>query len=131
MDCESGETWAVEAGQLKPDIKIPGYLEYADHHGARLARNISRTEPIFHALDSPSDMYGVELITDRNSLRKIYGLYTPDAMYGIKPFRIDAQKIGNVVIFSRWEDPAMKKPKAPHPHCYSKSHELATMEQQL
>jgi hypothetical protein len=76
-------------------------------------------------------MYGVQLITDRNSLRKIYGLYTPDAMYGPKPFRIDAQKIGNVVIFSRWEDPQMKKPQTPHPHCYSKSHELATMEQQL
>lgn len=76
-------------------------------------------------------MYGVEIITDRNSLRQIYGLYTPDAMYGPKPFRIDAQKIGNVVIFSRWEDPEMKKPQAPHPHCYSKSHELATMEQQL
>jgi hypothetical protein len=76
-------------------------------------------------------MYGVGLITDRNSLRKIYGLYTPDAMYGPKPFMIDAQKIGNVVIFSRWEDPEMKKPHAPHPHCYSKSHELATMEQQL
>jgi hypothetical protein len=52
-------------------------------------------------------------------------------MYGPKPFRIDAQKIGNVVIFSRWEDPEMKKPQVPHPHCYSKSHELATMEQQL
>jgi hypothetical protein len=133
-------------GQLKPDIQIPGYLEYADRklsripryreadeidHGARLAKNISRTEPIFHALDSPADMYGIELITDRNSLRKIYGLFTPDAMYGPKPFRIDAQQIGNVVIFSRWEDPEMKPPKAPHPYCHSKSHELASMEQQL
>ena len=76
-------------------------------------------------------MYGVELITDRNSLRKIYGLYTPDAIYGKKPFRIDAQKIGNVVIFSRWEDPEATRPKAPHPFCFSKSHELATVEQQL
>ena len=76
-------------------------------------------------------MYGVELVTDRNSLRKIYGLYTPDAMYGPKPFRIDAQKIENVVIFSRWENPQMKKPQTPHPQCYSKSHEFATMEQQL
>jgi len=135
-------------GHLNPDIQIPGYLEYADRESRSLVfipgpewltrrswrktcSKSSRTEPIFHSLDSPADMYGVELITDRNSLRKIYGLYTPDAIYGKKAFRIDAQKIGNVVIFSRWEDPEATRPKAPHPFCFSKSPELVTIEQQL
>lgn len=101
-------------------------------HGARLIpHQLSRFEPIFHALDSPTDLGGVQLITDRNSLRKIYGLYTPDRMCGPKPFRIDAQKIGNVILLTRWEDPENRIGVMPERYCWSKSYHLATSRHRL
>lgn len=75
-------------------------------------------------------MDGIELVTDRNSLRKIYGLFTPDAMYGRKPFRIDAQLVGDTVLFTRWENPAQLV-RETRPMCFSKLHELATVKQQM
>jgi len=75
-------------GQLRPDVEIPGYMEYADRkshwyrlerlneraddaeNGARLIPSgISRFDPIFYALDSPTDLLGVQVVTDRNCLR--------------------------------------------------------------
>lgn len=101
-------------------------------HGARLVPSgLSRFEPVFHALNSPADLGGVQLITDRNSLRKIYGIFNPDGVYGPKPFRIDAQLVADVVLFTRWEKADKRQPAKPHPFCYSKSHELATMRSQL
>lgn len=73
-------------------------------------------------------MTDIDLITDRNSLRKLYGIFTPDAMYGQKPFRIDAQLVGNTVLLCRWENSDLMKPRSPHPFVYAKSHELATSE---
>jgi hypothetical protein len=64
-------------------------------------------------------------------MRRIYGLYTPDRMYGPKPFRLDAQKIGNVVIFMRWENSADRAPVKPRGFCWSQSHSIATIKQQL
>ena len=124
-------------GQLKSDNEIEGYMRYPDRrsrsqivgglfkkidHGARLIpHQLSRFEPLFHALDSPTELNGVQLITDRNSLRKIYGLFTPDRMYGPKPFRIDAQKIGNIILFARWEDPETRIGVMPERYCWSES----------
>jgi hypothetical protein len=86
---------------------------------------------MFHSFNSPSDLLGVQLITDRNALRKIYRLFTPGTVFDRKPFRIDARKIGNVVIFTRWETPDMRDPVPPHPSCYAQSYALATIKRQL
>lgn len=58
-------------------------------------------------------------------------MFTPEAMHGQKPFRIDAQLVGDTVLFCRWESEDMRTPKLPHPFCFAKSHELATSEQQI
>lgn len=52
-------------------------------------------------------------------------------MYGPKPFRIDAQKIGNVVLLARWENSVNREPIQPRGFCWSQSHSIATMRQKL
>lgn len=116
----------------RSNYEIVGEVANEIDHGARLIpHQLSRFEPLFHALDSPTDLNGVQLITDRNSLRKIYGLFTPDRMYGPKPFRIDAPKIGNVILFARWEDPENRIGVMPERYCWSQSFHLATSRHRL
>lgn len=140
-------------GQLKPDINIPGHKEMANRkscrlpsvlykvswthelnlaeNGYRLLPKISTFEPIFHSLDPPQALNDIELITDRNSLRKLFQMFTPDALHGQKPFRINSQLVGETVLFSRTEAQKMIMPQTPHPFCFAKSHQLATCEQQV
>jgi hypothetical protein len=128
------DTWNMLIVSLVGVI-LSGWMSESDdaENGARLIPSgISRFDPIFYALDSPTDLLGVQVVTDRNCLRKIYSIFNPTtAVYAPKPFRMDAQKVGNVIMFTRNEAADKRYAEKPHPFCYSKSHELATMRSQL
>ena len=65
----------------------------------------------------------LDILTDRNNIRKLLRWITHTAE---KDFRIDLQLVGKTVIFSRWEDKAVR---ASHEHFgYGHSFEAAYTE---
>src|SRR5579859_534432 len=60
-------------------------------------------EPLFRAVYSEKpqfDVSAIDLVTDRNNLRKLLGAITGDP----KRFRIDVQLLGRTLLFDRWEE---------------------------
>jgi hypothetical protein len=67
----------------------------------------SPLEPLFRSLyiEKPSyNIRQVDLITDRNNIRKLLSFINPDlATHGVEPFTIEIEVTGNTMIFSRAE----------------------------
>jgi len=85
---------------VQPDSGIA----YIDQNAAHCLPSINPLEPLFLALNimAPKfDMTSVDLITDRNNLRKLLRWVTDN---NDRSFRIDAQLLGEeTVMLTRWE----------------------------
>lgn len=83
--------------------------QYVDQHSHRIPSH--PLLPLFRAVDfvtetitgEPVDWASVDLVTDRNSLRKL--LFWIDDEHGaVKDFRIDMEFVGKrTILFNRWE----------------------------
>ncbi|KDQ06416.1 hypothetical protein BOTBODRAFT_181611 [Botryobasidium botryosum FD-172 SS1] len=86
---------------VQPDSGIA----YIDQNAAHCLPSINPLEPLFLALNTMEpefDMAAVDLVTDRNNLRKLLRWVTDD---NDRDFRIDAQLLGEeTVILTRWEE---------------------------
>ena len=77
----------------------------------------SPLEPIFLSLTHSSALTGLDLITDRNNLRKLFSfLGTPPASRDALEWRIDAECVGRTVLFTRWERNSVRKPGGAAPN---------------
>ncbi|WWC86928.1 uncharacterized protein L201_001808 [Kwoniella dendrophila CBS 6074] len=118
----------IWSGGLGNARKLPGddtnlnHFQHAYMNGTILQPlGISPLEPIFHSLTDPRDLLNVNLITDRNALRKLYRLFTPATIYTQnKAWRIDGEIVGDTVLFTRWESSKDMKPRRPE---FSWSHQ--------
>jgi len=92
--------------EREPPYTVPpdSGIAYIDQNAARCLPSMSPLEPLFLALDvmAPKyDLASVDLVTDRNNLRKLHRWVTNNTD---KDFRIDAQLLGKeTVTFRRWE----------------------------
>ncbi|KDQ06415.1 hypothetical protein BOTBODRAFT_39619 [Botryobasidium botryosum FD-172 SS1] len=90
----------------EPPFTIPrdSGVSYIDQNAARCLPLMNPLNPLFLALNvmAPEfDMASVDLVTDRNNLRKLHRWVTNSAD---KDFRIDVQLIGReTVVLRRWE----------------------------
>lgn len=91
---------------------------------ALLPPNLSTMEPTFLALESPDLLAQVDLVTGRNSLRKLWSVFKRDTR-GSRPFRIDVTHLAGLVIFERYE-PAEKQEPRPSPGYHLSYHEATT-----
>lgn len=82
-----------------------------------LPHNITLLEPISRALTSPSVLNDVSLTCNQNSLRKLYRLCDANTQEFDKSrnFRIDAELVGDTVLFYRWEHPKARVSEDPKP----------------
>lgn len=80
-------------------------------NGARLLPTISPLELIFHSLTHPSILADLDLITDRNKVRKLCSaLGSLPASRDALEWRIDAELVGKTALFTRWERNVVMKP---------------------
>ncbi|KAK4687903.1 hypothetical protein P7C73_g2205, partial [Tremellales sp. Uapishka_1] len=82
----------------EPSIVVPG-------DGARLSPGTSSLEPIFLSLNDTATLDDIDLVTDRANLRKIYRTIVGfPGNWDAEEWRIEAQCIGDTVLFTQWEE---------------------------
>ena len=129
---------------------IPFKLE-PDHNSAFVDRNNARLSdypmlPLFVATDAiqghemapaPVDWPSVDVVTDRNGLRKLLRWLNPSPGRQVRDFRIDVQLVGTkTLVLGRWEGSSREPPTSrtygigfenamtrPAPGCPSSGHE--------
>jgi len=87
---------------------------FVDQNAARMARYPML--PLFVAADAihdkkaPVDWPTVDIITDRNGLRKLMRWLNPSEGREVRDFRIDVELVGSkTIVLGRWED-CMRQP---------------------
>ncbi|KAH9046232.1 hypothetical protein EDB84DRAFT_1435628 [Lactarius hengduanensis] len=105
---------AIWTGRAVPFTLQPddGYV-YFDQKNAQLAQYPML--PLFAAADAihdekaalPVDWPTVDVVTDRNGMRKLLRWLDPTPGRAVRDFRIDVQLVGNkTLVLRRWESPA-------------------------
>lgn len=82
-------------------------MTYVDQNAARMGSKGSPLHPLFAAMkvmNKTDELSDFDLITDRNSLRKLLRWVTDSAAQEKKDFRIDVERIGDTCIFIRREE---------------------------
>lgn len=80
-------------------------MTYVDQNAARMGSKGSPLNPLFAALkamNKTEEIADHDLITDRNSLRKLFRWASGSA--DEKDFRIDVERVGETCVFTRRED---------------------------
>ena len=68
---------------------------------------------VIHGKKAPVDWPTVDIITDRNGLRKLLRWLSPSVGREVRDFRIDVDLIGTkTIMLSRWEDRMHNPPNA-------------------
>ncbi|KAF8272615.1 hypothetical protein EI94DRAFT_1717948 [Lactarius quietus] len=115
--------------QLEPDDATV----YVDQNTAQLSQYPML--PLFAAADAihgpeatpPVDWTSVDVVTDRNGLRKLLRWLNPSSGREVRDFRIDVQLVGTkTLVLNRWESPANETAMtSPAPDCPSSGHQRA------
>ncbi|KAL2820988.1 hypothetical protein BDW59DRAFT_174311 [Aspergillus cavernicola] len=94
------------AQQLKKDSGLIYIAQNAARHPD------SPLEPLFRALyvsDPSFDIHSVDIVTDRNNIRKLLSFVNPSLSRGVpEPFTIDVEVLKNTAMFCRAETKAME-----------------------
>ena len=88
---------------------------FVDQNGARMSQYPML--PLFAAADAihdkkaPVDWPAVDVVTDRNGLRKLLRWLNPSEGREVRDFRIDVELVGSkTIVLSRWEDQMRQPP---------------------